>query len=303
MFQLLCIPCIILYTNIPCYGHRVEKVVPNNTSPPAIFVWHDGQWHIKVPWVGKGLPLTMTCTCSIHKKTLTMRKYDYFFIGEMEPSHIGYEGEEVSIGFNFYAIYEGECPETNDESSSEEYDFDEEEDYDDDYDTFDDNNDFDDFDNDYDKSPEWSINLEGSWNQWGNDFRFMGYEKIRITIENISNIENVNRVEIRLSPELESMTYRNAEGNRYDYHEEFGYTVDFPLLAEQIGDRWSAEYILPVAPSTISWANEELSDPYQVEVMVFYDDADGGYEETLTQELNITGNINDLLYIRPIRDF
>ncbi len=294
LLKLLCTTCMMLSVNYPCYAHKVEKIVPNNTSPPAIFVWHNDQWHIKVPWYGKGLPMTITSTCPVHKKTISMQKSDYFFIGEMEPSHIGYEGEEVSIGFNFYAIYKGECPEEKNKDSDKDNDEDilndEDEDCDEDYDEEDD---------EVDDTPDWSINVEGTWHQWEDDRRFMGYEKIRFSIENISDTEVVERVEIELSPELKSMSYQNADGVLYDYREEFGYTVDFPLLAHPSDDAWTAEYILPVAPSTINWNDERLSDPYNITVTVFYENKD----ETLTEELDITGNINDLLYIRPIRNF
>lgn len=138
-----------------------------------------------------------------------------------------------------------------------------------------------------------SVELSGEWNLWGGD-RFMGYEHIDMVIELSSAADEV---EIRLSPELEAMNYRNAKGVNYSYLEEFGFTVTFPIkaTADAEGMRWTASYILPIAPSSISWKDEVLRAPYKI----FVTAKKGTRTVQESMELDLTGNVHDVMYIRP----
>lgn len=138
--------------------------------------------------------------------------------------------------------------------------------------------------------------IKGEWNKWEN-MRFMGYEKIRIKVRLNREAE---RVEVRFSPELEAMRYTNSKGIPYDYREELGYEVTFPITAERTANRdipeWEASYVLPVARSTIDWNDIRLYKPYKA-----YIKATTGHNEVIKEiELDLTGNVHDLLYIRPL---
>ncbi|MDO4753377.1 MAG: hypothetical protein Q4A41_00075 [Bacillota bacterium] len=140
------------------------------------------------------------------------------------------------------------------------------------------------------------ILLSGEWNNW-NTNRFMGYEKIRIRI--ILN-NPADRVEIRFSPQLEAMKYVSSTGDSHYYHDELGYTVEFPMQAKNMGNFkvWEASYILPIAKSTVNRDDIRLENPYQVEISAFK----GNRTVSGYQEIDITGNIHDMIYIRPLGD-
>lgn len=138
-----------------------------------------------------------------------------------------------------------------------------------------------------------SISTKGEWNLWKSN-RYLGYEKIRIEV-GLSG--NADRVEIRFSPELEAMSFRNAKGILYRYRDEFGYTVNFPLSAVQSGEKtWDASYILPVANDTIDWKNRSVRPPYRMTVHAYK----GSRHVRKDVEIHMTGNIHDLMYIRPL---
>lgn len=139
--------------------------------------------------------------------------------------------------------------------------------------------------------------INGDWNKWGKR-RFMSYEKVKIKIRLNRDAE---KVEIRFSPELESMQYTNSKGAQYDYREELGYEVIFPITANPVTEEgkffeWEANYILPLAKSTINWNDIRISNPYKA-----YIKAMTKHNEVIKEmELDLTGNIHDLLYIRPL---
>lgn len=283
-------------------SHLVCEDAVNTSSPAAIFKWTNGQWILITPWSGSLLPDTKEITCPLGHGTVIAHKNSGIYGGvDIPPTYDGYEGETFHAPFVFYTSYVGTCYypkklkenpvlyefDTNKtatiikkspEISTEE--------------------DFSSSPSDItDRKTELEIkemNIIGEWNKW-NTHRFMGYEKIKIQIE---TDQEVDRVEIRFSPELEAMHYVNSKGMIYNYCDELGYIVNFPLAAKKIGDtpQWEAEYILPIAKSTVSWKNVRLTDPYKVYLKAYGDELEISEE----MELDLTGNIYDLIYIRPI---
>lgn len=140
-----------------------------------------------------------------------------------------------------------------------------------------------------------NVAASGAHNLW-NKSRFMGYEKIEITVE---LNKPADEVELRFSPELEAMNYRNSNGHNYSYREEFGYTVDFPIImtnADSSRTIWTAKYILPIAESTIDWEGKTIKEPYKMYVKAIRNKkaAEADYP------IDITGNIHDRMYVRPL---
>ena len=79
----------------------------------------------------------------------------------------------------------------------------------------------------------------------------MSYEKIHFEVDTTGIPA---RVYVRLSPELEAMRFTDAYGNEYSYREHIGYEREFPIeLQKDESGKWTGEYILPLAKSTISW--------------------------------------------------
>ncbi len=320
ILKILFLSSIILFSPVFAGGRTrvISREVPNNTSPPAIFVYRDGRWRVEVPWNGRRLPETMEVFCEEINENVTLYKVDWYFDGSKVPTYVGEEEERTSIAFNFYAVYEGEytIPEelADDKDEYDEWEesdeVDEEDDGDDEPENEDDERSSeeskeddegvddepeDEPENVVDTKPKHVISFiktEGSWNKWHTD-RYMGYEKIELLVE----AEEAVEVNIRFSPELENMNYRNARGQHYSYREEFGYEVDFPLSAVKRSDGiWRASYILPIAPSTVDWDGERLREPYRVEYTVKFDDE----VKVLERNIDITGNIYELMYVRPI---
>jgi len=148
-----------------------------------------------------------------------------------------------------------------------------------------------------------SMDISGSWKHWENQpHRFMALEKITVTavVEGL-----VERGLIRLSPQLEAMTYTNSFGHTYDYADDFfGYTVKFPrdskLYPETVSGGvtiFSWEYSLPLCDETINWNGNRVGEPYKIGFRVF---TNSGHHETLIiEDIDITGNIYELLYPQP----
>lgn len=138
-----------------------------------------------------------------------------------------------------------------------------------------------------------SAKTSGAHNIW-NTNRYMGYEKIEISV--VLN-KAADSVELRFSPELEAMNFKNSMGTNYSYREEFGYTVDFPIQMQSADNiTWTAKYILPVAKSTIDWKDQVLREPYKMYIKAVKN------KKTVEDEfpVDITGNVHDRVYIRPI---
>ena len=110
---------------------------------------------------------------------------------------------------------------------------------------------------------------------------------------------------IRFSPELEAMQFTDTYGNIYNYSEQVGETVIFPndstvLLNPAITDNsitW--EYILPLAPSTKDWDDTRKRAPYRMTMTAWKGTTSVTY---VIDDIEITGNTYDLIYIQPKQD-
>jgi hypothetical protein len=155
------------------------------------------------------------------------------------------------------------------------------------------------------------VTIEGYWNHWRGQInifgkrmsvephRFLSLERVKI---NIFTTGYADKVEIRFSPELEAMEFRDKYGNLYDYKKDFKLDyVSFPAVFEldnTIKDNhvyW--EYALPLAESTKSWDDAMLREPYFMEVTVW---KGSEWVRYIISDIEITGNIYDLTYIQPI---
>ncbi len=156
-----------------------------------------------------------------------------------------------------------------------------------------------------------SVHIRGAWNHWrgqtdllgknleNNPMRFLSLEAVTVEAEVIGFPE---KVEMRLTPELEAMTYTNSQGDTYTYEELIGQTVLFPVQLKKQEDlsagrsRWVATYILPMAPETMSWEDQRLRSAYWLEVTAH---KSGGQHGLRLEGIELTGNTSQLLYSQP----
>jgi len=155
------------------------------------------------------------------------------------------------------------------------------------------------------------VTIEGYWNHWRGQVnlfgkrmsvephRFLGLERVKI---NVYTTGYADKVEIRFSPELEAMQFRDKYGNLYDYKKDFGLNyVYFPktitLDSTKKNNHVYWEYVLPLANSTKSWDDERLRQPYKMEVTAWKGTKSVKYT---ISDIEITGNIYDLTYIQPL---
>ncbi len=167
-----------------------------------------------------------------------------------------------------------------------------------------------------------SFDVRGYWNHWRGQttlkgevttvepHRFLAHECVIFEALIHGEIEGAL---LRLSPELESMTYWDKYNNLYRYEDDFHMKVYFPVHLKKVkstaeGDLWQYEYALPYADSTQSFENERLKPSYKATLYVIPKGVDwhGDYttKGLIQQEIaniDITGNIHDLLYIEPVR--
>ncbi|NMB95375.1 MAG: hypothetical protein GYA02_02005, partial [Clostridiaceae bacterium] len=155
------------------------------------------------------------------------------------------------------------------------------------------------------------VTIEGYWNHWRGQIdmfgirltnephRFLSLERVRIKV---TTDGYADKIEIRFSPELESMQYIDENGNMYDYKEDFNLDyVSFPYIIELDNTRkvnetyW--EFVLPLAKSTKSWDDQRIRNPYYMEVTAWKGTTSVKY---LIDDIEITGNIYDLTYIQPV---
>ena len=128
-------------------------------------------------------------------------------------------------------------------------------------------------------------------------YRHLSYEKIDISIK-LKGYANM--VIIDFPDGLGSMNYRDKLGYDYSYKEDVGYTVSFPLeipIDPSLKDpviTW--EYILPLVNSSASWENIRLKQPYTITVKAIK----GSHMVTQNKNIDITGNIDDLIFIQPV---
>jgi len=158
------------------------------------------------------------------------------------------------------------------------------------------------------------IELIGYWNHWrgqidafGNlltldPHRFLSYEKVRVVA--LVN-GNPDKVIVHFSPELQAMTFTNSLGQHYAYRDELGYEVTFPIQMEPLIDHpenangrtmWSIEYVLPLCKPTLSWDNQRTKQPYFMTVEAI---KGGTVKKSVIDDIEITGNIYDLMYVQP----
>ena len=72
--------------------------------------------------------------------------------------------------------------------------------------------------------------------------------------------------------------------------------IDINLDNSKKDNSVSWEYILPLAPSTVSWEDKRLKQPYKMIVTAY----NGNRSETyIVDDIDITGNVYDLIYIQP----
>ena len=155
-----------------------------------------------------------------------------------------------------------------------------------------------------------AFELKGYWSHWRGQVdlfgkqmlnmphRLLSYEKVIFTAHIKGRPESVT---LKLSPELEAMTFINRLGQTYRYKDETGYEVAFPLEMIKKSESgnlsiWQVEYILPLCTETLSDENVRLRTPYVAVVTV------GKGEIKRTAEINdieVTGNIFDHLYMQP----
>lgn len=133
-------------------------------------------------------------------------------------------------------------------------------------------------------------------------YRFLSYEKVDITIK----LEGyADKVIIDFPDGLGSMTYTDKLGYSYSYRDDVGYTISFPYeiaINPTLKDpiiTWS--YILPLVNSSASWENTKgentrLKQPYTISIKAIK----GTYEITQTKKIDITGNVDDLIFIQPV---
>lgn len=101
------------------------------------------------------------------------------------------------------------------------------------------------------------------------------------------------------------MIYTNSSGHTYDYSNDFfGYKVEFPEDSTLTPKNtfwlfttfeWS--YSLPMCDETVGWDNTKISEAYIMQIIIF--DKNGNFIEYVIDDIDITGNIYELLYPQP----
>jgi hypothetical protein len=152
-----------------------------------------------------------------------------------------------------------------------------------------------------------STSIIGSWNHWRGQIdilgkrltvdphRFLSYEKVTFRVVTIGV---PNSVSVRLSPELEAMTYIDPTGNRYSYSDAVGSNVNFPiqLTSTDGGNTWTGSYILPLARNTLDKDDNRKRTSYKVTFTA----TKGAITRTdEITDIELTGSIYDYIYIQP----
>jgi hypothetical protein len=156
--------------------------------------------------------------------------------------------------------------------------------------------------------------LTGAWNHWRGQIdlfgkrmddmplRFLSWEKIYFTAKTLGNPEEVY---ITMSPELQAMSFTDKNGTVFNYKDDFGYEVTFPLALKEIEENvWMGEYILPLAHSTLSWEDRRLKPSYEIIVTAKKNGKTVSYDfnEREDRGIEITGNVTNLIYTQPMPD-
>lgn len=152
--------------------------------------------------------------------------------------------------------------------------------------------------------PEISeVNVTGRWNHWRgqidrqgrqialNPLRFLSYEMIRLDVIAEGEPDSVS---VRLSPELEAMAFLDANGNFYQYEEDFSKREEFPIQLMPVGnDHYCADYALPLAASTLDWRDIRLREAYWIEITANWGSRT---EQRRISGIELTGNVYDLIF-------
>lgn len=148
------------------------------------------------------------------------------------------------------------------------------------------------------------LSITGDWQRWdgqtdifGNTLanmphRFLSYEKVTVTVQ----IEgDPDQVYIRFSPLLEAMSFE-LDSVVYSYASDIGYTVDFPLNLTLNGQAYTVNYILPLAPSTLTTDDQRVHPSYTLTAYA----VKGETIVTMSiDDIDITGNVYDHIFIEP----
>ena len=154
-----------------------------------------------------------------------------------------------------------------------------------------------------------NISLKGAWTYWDGGksifgepltdepHRFMSLESIDIEVETVGEPDEI---EITMSPELMAMTYVDDNNNFYYYDDIVGGNIDFPIyMSSSDNDHWYSNYVLPLADSTKDLDNKYLRAPYWIKIVLKKGVARVEY---LIDDIGITGNTIDHLYLQPKTD-
>jgi hypothetical protein len=158
-----------------------------------------------------------------------------------------------------------------------------------------------------------NVLLNGDWNHWRGQvdllgkqlvdmpYRFLSWENVHLKAYTLGNPDKVT---MRLSPELEAMSFTDGNGKTFTYQESFGKTVDFPLeFTKEEDNLWTCDYILPLAPSTMSWEDDRLREAYEIIVTAHKNGRTATFKfcQEEGNEIEITGNTTNLIYVQPGR--
>ena len=138
-------------------------------------------------------------------------------------------------------------------------------------------------------------------------YRFLSYEMIDIKIKLEGYVDEVSidfPVNSGSGYSLGSMNYRDKLGHEYSYQDDLGYTVNFPykgpyktpLNPAQKDPTIEWSYILPLVHSSATWENVRQYQPYEIKITA----KKGNYEVTQIKKIDITGNVDDLIFIQPV---
>lgn len=151
------------------------------------------------------------------------------------------------------------------------------------------------------------VRVWGDWNHWRGQvdkvtgeilevdpLRFMSHENIHIEVDVVGEPDEVV---VDMSEPLKQMTYINSYGHVY-HHREFGFPeVVYPLaLSTEDLSLYTTEIILPLAKSTKDYDDNRKSNKYQIIITA----RKGSIERIFKVEIDLTGNIHDLIYLQPM---
>ncbi len=156
--------------------------------------------------------------------------------------------------------------------------------------------------------------IEGYINKWDGDtdmsgnilednsHRFLSLEKIKI---NVYTEGYADKVVIRFSPELESMTYKSTNSsNVYDMKNDLN--IDYTYFPEDTTFHLDSsleknmvywEYYLPLAEDTLNWNDERVKPSYSLYVYAYKGDKCDVY---IIDDIEITGSLYDIIHIQPV---